>query len=198
MWKPKKKESKQEKIAKMINAQLLMAAASGEKWAILQIKDSQDSPVAIMERFLEESRNKAHKVSKNSEYVHKFDQIARDYLSSSPFSTVTHLCSIFQCTPTQLNSWITDNESFSLAIEKGKVEGEVKSRNLLLSFALQPAKKINGNLMKLLANNVYGIREEDVSTVKVYQSNKDKDIEKEMISRGIPIPIIEGEDMGDL
>jgi len=198
MWKPKKQASKQEKIAKMINAQLLMAAASGEKWAILQIKDSQDSTVVIMERSLEESRNKAHIASKNFEYVPKFDQIARDYLSSSPFSTVTHLCSIFQCTPTQLNSWVLDNESFSLAIEKGKVEGEVKSRNILLSFALQPAKKINGNLMKLLANNVYGIREEDVSTVKVFRSNKDRDIEKEMISRGIPIPVIEGGDMGGI
>ena len=144
---------------------------------------------------LKSNTNKARKASKSLEYVPKFDEIAQEFLSTNLFSGTIHLCALFQCTKKTFDSWMHDYESFSRAVEVGLNIGEAKSRNLLFLYALQPAKEINGNLLKLLANNVYGVKEELSNEVVIHTPDREIDIEKEMAKRGIPVPVIE---MGDL
>lgn len=108
---------------------------------------------------------KAHKLIKKlkvkkNQYHPSFDKLAFKLLSTSPFVTKVHLCKLFKCNVAVLDAWIRENESLGEAIDRGFSEGEVIARGLLLEAAVEPASLSNTQLLLLLSNNVYNIKDE--------------------------------------
>ncbi len=99
-------------------------------------------------------------VFKDKEYHREYDKVAYNILSSSPFSSNIHICKSLRCSQDTLLQWIDDNELFDNSISQGFIEGEVLARELLLECAFEPSSKVNTNLIKILSDNVYSIKEQ--------------------------------------
>ena len=110
------------------------------------------------------------------------------------------MCQALKCSKEILETWISNYPSFKNAIDFGLIDGEVIFRDKVSKIALKPTSKINTKLILTLANNVYGIKDE-IQQVLIDKSSKenesDKDVEKTMRERGIPIPKIELDDLDD-
>lgn len=125
-----------------------------------------------------------------------FPKIAFDVLSSKPMQTKCHLCVALQCSMVAISTWEKKYPDFGDAIRDGLAHGEAKFRDKLAEHAFQPQAKVNNGLIKLLASNVYGIKE-DTPTVVVQNNNITNDPEKELKDRGIPIPDIGLDDIDE-
>jgi hypothetical protein len=80
-------------------------------------------------------------------------------------------------------------------VRLGLKAGEKKFRDKLEAHAFQPQASVNNGLIKLLAGNVYGMREE--SPVVVINNNLASNPEEALKERGIPVPQIALEDLTD-
>lgn len=93
-------------------------------------------------------------------YYTYFDEVAFEILSSSPFTTKTHLCAAFNCNEHTIDEWAKAHTTFAKAIEQGLVAGEILARELLTQAAFENPTNVNTTLLKTLANNVYDIKDE--------------------------------------
>ena len=127
------------------------------------------------------------------DYVQKaFDILSR----STTAKTKSHLCVAFQCSKPTLLNWMKVNPEFRSAVEAGLEHGAAKFRNKIAKYAFKPSAKVNNGLIKLLANNVYGIKEEIDPSV-IVNNNVDTNPEQEMKNRGIPVPNVDLEDIDE-
>ena len=118
-------------------------------------------------------------------YDESFPAIGYQILSTSPFTTKSHLCIVFRCGLSQIDKWAADYPEFAKSIEQGILEGEILARDLLVQSAFEPSANVNTNLLKILSTNVYNINEtHDVNLktpeplkyqIEVVSANKTKD-----------------------
>lgn len=128
-------------------------------------------------------------------YKPEYDHIAFEVLSGSDEAkTKAHLCMAFHCSKPTLLNWMKKFPSFKAAVESGLKIGEAKFRNKIAQHAFKPTAKVNNGLIKLLASNVYGIKEE-VDPAVVVNNNVETDPEQMMKNRGIPVPKVGIEDV---
>lgn len=130
----------------------------------------------------------------NFKYKPEYCQLAYDILSSGPLKTKAHLCVAFQCSKPTIVSWVKRYPEFREAVEAGLAAGEKKFRDKTYNHAFEPQAQVNNGLIKLLAANVYGIKEEVTPTVVIDQ-RQEKSAEEIMKERGIPIPELPSPDM---
>ncbi len=115
---------------------------------------------------------------------------------SSNAKTKSHVCVLLQCSKPTLTRWEKKFPEFRKAIADGLEAGSIKWRNKIAKHAWKPGAKVNNGLIKLLSNNVYGIKEEVDPTI-IFNNNTEVDPEKLMKNRGIPIPKTDIEDLDE-
>jgi len=123
----------------------------------------------------------------NFKYKPEFCQIAYDILSSDGLKTKAHLCAAFHCSKPTIVSWVKKYPDFREAVECGLAAGEKIFRQKCQANAFSPSRDVNNGLIKMLAANVYGIKEEATPAVVVNQVQT-KSAEEQMKDRGIPAP----------
>jgi hypothetical protein len=99
-------------------------------------------------------------------YYSYFNAITFEILSSSPFTTKTHLCAAFNCSELTIDEWAKDHPTFAKAIEQGLIAGEILARELLAQAAFDAPNSVNTTLLKTLATNVYDIKDEHNISLK--------------------------------
>lgn len=129
----------------------------------------------------------------DSRYEDWFPEVAKMILSEAPMRTKAHLCSAFQCSKPCLVRWYRKHPLFLEAVQEGLAIGEAKFREKLSDHAFKPSQNVNNGLIKLLAANVYGMKEEQ-QVINVH-TEVHNNPEEELTKRGIPIPETPIEDM---
>jgi len=81
-------------------------------------------------------------------------------LSSCPFASDSHLCKAFEVSADTLKQWVVDYDELSNAISRGKAEGEALCRDMMLELSGEPSSSVNTQLIKILSQNVYDIKDE--------------------------------------
>lgn len=149
--------------------QFHMALVGGESWAVAQSvnnKKIKNTETQEVNRIIGEVRNTVNLLGKKGVYIEAYDHLAYKILSISPFTTKAHLCKAFGCSKKTLSQWLLSFPSFNDNVDRGLAAGEAKARDLILNSALDSSSKVNTTLLKVLANNVYEIKDE-VQTVVV-------------------------------
>ena len=141
--------------------------------------------------------DKGHTSKGNGKYDPKlYPKLAYEVLSKKHLQSLTHLSDALNCTTEAITQWRKKYPEFNEMIVKGLAAGERKFRDKLQDHAFKPQSEVNNGLIKLLAGNVYGIREE---TPQVIINNTNTlSPEKALKDRGIPIPEIAVEDVEDV
>jgi hypothetical protein len=152
----------------VVDIQYQLALASGEQWAVIHSK--QNTPIASeytqqIEQTVKNIKAIVHTVNPEGGYVETYDRLAYRILASSPFATKSHLATAFSVSSQTLTQWLNSFPSFNDSVDRGMSEGEAKARNLLLSSAFESSTKVNTALLKVLANNVYNIKDESQTVV---------------------------------
>ena len=111
--------------------------------------------------------------------------------------TKAHLCAAFHCSKPTLLRWMKNNPEFYEAVTQGLKVGEAKWRSRIASHAFEPTASVNNGLIKLLSSNVYGIKEDANPAVVINNNDETKDFDEELKKRGIPIPVIQSEDLDE-
>lgn len=130
-------------------------------------------------------------------YLPEYSDIAFKLLSESTTAkTKSHVCKALQCSRPTLFVWMKNHPEFKTAIDDGLALGSVRFRDRIAKYAFKSSALVNNGLIKLLASNVYGIKE-DADPALVINNIVSTNPEEEMKSRGIPIPSIETGDVED-
>lgn len=128
-------------------------------------------------------------------YRPEYDLVAYKLLSTGTQArTKAHCCKALNCSKPTLLLWMKENPSFKAAVEAGLEIGSVNFRNKIAKFAFMPSGKVNNGLIKLLASNVYGIKE-DTEPAVVINNNVETNPDQMMKDRGIPVPKMDIEDL---
>jgi len=134
-----------------------------------------------------------------TQYLPEYAKAAFELLSSTnKCRNKTHVCRLLQCSKPTLLKWMRHFPEFKKAIEDGMEIGQSRFRDKIRQHAFEPTKDVNNGLIKLLANNVYGIKEEKEITLTDKTKNTGSDAVKLMKERGIPIPDIEVDDIKNI
>jgi hypothetical protein len=148
------------------------------------------------QKCIKEARQTVEKYNDN-DFHSEYSIIACNVLSSSPFSSKIHLCQSLKCNKSTLDTWYRTKIEFMQKVDEGFINGEVLARDLMLMLSVAPASKVNTNLIKILANNVYSIEEQATQAPIEVNVNTKVDIEEELKKRGIPLPEIGIEDLNE-
>ena len=141
-------------------------------------------------------RNRNRKFGTYS-YRPEYAEIAFNILSfDDGAKTWAHVCNALCCSGPTLLRWRKKFPEFEKACIEGKKVGQMKWRDKLRRHAFSPTAEVNNGLIKLLSSNVYGIKEEVEPTVVIHNTNTITP-EEEMKKRGIPLPKVDVEDIGD-
>ena len=149
------------------------------KLSILEDKDSLVSLKYLFLNNLEMEMNKGMRLVKSNnseEYNEKYAKVAYKILASSPFTSYSHICSVFSCTLDTLNTWLDTFSEFKKQVQLGLLKSEALARNLLLNLSTEPSSKCNTKLLTLLSSNIYNLEESssiDIHLSKVQESYKD-------------------------
>jgi hypothetical protein len=141
---------------------------------------------------------KNHQPGKTT-YKPSYDKIVLNLLASEG-KTKAHCCNALRCSPVTLDKWIRDNPSFRAAIETGLEIGKMMFMKKIQDHAFEPSKQVNNGLIKLLASNIYGIREDPqviINNENSQTNNDNVDPEQKLKDRGIPIPEVEIDDVDE-
>lgn len=106
-----------------------------------------------MEKFIESAPKKDYVPKETCYYSYKI-------LSCCPFASDSHLCKAFKVSAETLKQWVIDHEELSDSISRGKADGEALCRDMMLELSGEPSSSVNTQLIKILSQNVYNIREE--------------------------------------
>jgi hypothetical protein len=153
----------------VVGLQLEMAIVSGEQWAISHSENTdkiKKTEVTEVNKIINQVRNTVNIMGERGVYQKAYDYLAYKILSVSPFTTKAHLCKAFSCSKRTLQQWLVSFPSFNDYVDRGLSAGEAGARDMLLNSALDSSNKVNTTLLKVLANNVYEIKDE-VQTVVV-------------------------------
>ena len=108
--------------------------------------------MSIMEKLIEAAPKK--------NYTEVTPQFAFNILRSCPFASDSHLCKAFKVSAEKLKQWVIDHDELSDAISQGKAEGEALCRDMMLELSGEPSSSVNTQILKILSQNVYNIKEE--------------------------------------
>ena len=138
--------------------------------------------------------DKGHTSRNNGKYdPDLYPQLAYEVLSKKHLQSLTHLANALDCTTEAIVQWRKKYPDFNEQVLKGLASGEEKFREKLKEHTFKPQTNVNNGLIKLLAGNVYGIREE--SPTVVINNNANVNTSKALKERGIPEPKIGLEDI---
>lgn len=113
------------------------------------------------EEAIREAQKEVRKIDTGEDgFAPEFSSLAYGILSASPFTTKSHLCITFRVNESKINKWIVEYPEFKQCVEQGMLEGEILTRNMLVQASFEPSQKVNTNLMKILATNVYNIKDQ--------------------------------------
>lgn len=115
-----------------------------------------------------------------------YPKIAYEVLSKKAMQSKSHLGVALRCAKSTIILWMKRYPEFKEAVEKGLSDGEAKFRDKLKKHAFIPSSQVNNGLIKLMAANVYGIKEE-APTVIINNTNSNNP-EQTLKERGIPLP----------
>jgi len=178
-----KQKTFEEAFEDIADVQLKLGIITGQPWALNQAfngKISIRKYLKLTKQKIAAGQKQVLKLSPELEYFPSYDDIAYEVLSCSPFTTMAHLCKVFFCGKGSIKEWRAVHPSFNDGIDRGLSEGEVKARSLLLESAFEPQSNINTALLKILASNVYEIREDVEPSVVINNSTDENklDIQK--------------------
>ncbi len=124
----------------------------------------------------------------NKKYDPSFCQLAFEILSGDSYKTKAHLCRAFRCSKPTIINWMKRYTDFNDAVISGLAIGEELTREELKKHSDNPGKDVNNGLIKLLAANVYGIKDDQPNIV--INNFSESSPEDEMAKRGIPVPSV--------
>lgn len=130
----------------------------------------------------------------NKKYDQSYCQLAYDVLSKKAFQSKAHLCVALHCSKDSLLEWMVKYPDFKEAVESGLIAGAEKTREKIARHAFLPSAQVNNGLIKLLAANVYGIKEEPTTII----NNNIKTgavTDADLKEKGIPVPDLPFEDV---
>jgi len=123
-------------------------------------------------------------------YKPEYAELVYKYISESDGCVnKTHVCKFLTVSKLTLLRWMRKYPELKAAVEDGMAIGEARFREKLNEYAFLPASQVNNGIIKLLAANVYGIRD-DSTTVVVNTDSSKVDTTELLKQRGIPIPVI--------
>ena len=132
----------------------------------------------------------------NKKYDPSYCQLAYEVMSKKAFQSKAHLCVALHCSKDSLLDWMQKYPDFKEAVESGLIAGAQKTRDKIAQHAFKPSATVNNGLIKLLAANVYGIKEEPTTII----NNNIKTgtvTDADLKEKGIPVPDLPIEDIGD-
>lgn len=141
-------------------------------------------------------RNRRKKYGEYS-YQEYYCDIVFELLSDSTSAkTKAHCCKALLCSKTTLLRWMKKYPEFNEAVISGLEIGKARWRDRIAKNAFLPSSNVNNGLIKLLSSNVYGIKENAEPTIIINNTNTTIP-EEEMKKRGIPVPKVDLEDVGE-
>lgn len=118
------------------------------------------TPQQVRIRLFTSAMDQFIKEAPTTHYTEATPFYAQQILSSCPFASDSHLCKAFKVSADTLKQWVIDHEELSDAIALGKAEGEALCRDMMLELSAEPSSSINTQLIKILSQNVYDIKDE--------------------------------------
>jgi hypothetical protein len=112
-------------------------------------------------------------VAHPDKYKPEYDQLAYEAVADeNGCGSIVDICVCLKCGRDTVKSWIKRHPSFRRAISDGRAVGEKNFRAKIRKHAFEPTSSVNNGLIKLLASNVHGIREDITPQVVINNRNE--------------------------